>query len=248
MTTTINITEKVRNYQGSNSFVLKMKDCLNRYGNLTTNQANAVAKILNSQTTINYDGLSDEMKLIADYKGENSFIVDIRKKLMTYGTLTPKQVDVTVRQIRNEENKKQIVDLRIPIVGQTIQLRRMISIKLKEQYNLDFNPLLIDVTKITAMSPRAIKVVGRLTVKRGKVCTSCLKTLTDEFSMLTGLGKICADRLKIPYIKNANEAERFREDYLKRVEEIGDLEFWIPLSQVKIWDSKIEFLYNSVMA
>jgi hypothetical protein len=247
MTTTINITEKVRNYQGSNSFVNKMKDSLSRYGSLTVNQINAVTKILNSQTTVNYDSLSDELKKIVDYNGDNSFVKDIKNKLMTYGTLSHKQIQAVLNQIESEENKKRTMNVTISVVGKTIQLRRMMSIKLKEQYNLDFNPILIDVSKITAMSPKAIKVVGRLTSKRGKVCTCCMKTLTDEFSMLTGVGPTCAEKLGIKYIRNANEAKRFRDDYLKRVEEIGDMEFWIPTSQVKIWDEHIEFLYETTM-
>jgi len=47
-TTTINTNNKVRNYQGDNSFLLKMKDAIQKYGSLTTKQAEAAEKCLNA--------------------------------------------------------------------------------------------------------------------------------------------------------------------------------------------------------
>jgi hypothetical protein len=38
---------QVQNYQGTNSFVIKMKDAIKKYGSLTAKQAAAVEKILN---------------------------------------------------------------------------------------------------------------------------------------------------------------------------------------------------------
>jgi len=105
---------------------------------------------------------------------------------------------------------------------------------------LKFNPILIDITSLKAVSPKAVLFIGKMTVKRGKVCTCCMKTLTDEFSMLTGLGKICAGHMRVEYITDASQADRFREDYLKRVEEIGEMEFWVPKSQIKKWDGSTE--------
>jgi hypothetical protein len=73
-----------------------------------------------------------------------------------------------------------------------------------------------------------------------------MKTLTDEFSMLTGLGKICAGHVGVPYITDKSQAQRFREEYLKRVDEIGELEFWIPKSQIKIWEGKMSQVLNLI--
>ena len=123
-----------------------------------------------------------------------------------------------------------------PCQGETIKLGRKKGMELKETYGLQFNPILIDITRVKAVSPKAVQFEGKLTVKRGDVCTCCLKTLTDEFSMLTGMGKICAKHVGVEYITDKSQAERFREDYLKRVEEIGVLTFWVPKSQIKKWD------------
>ena len=70
--------------------------------------------------------------------------------------------------------------------------------------------------------------------------------MTDEFSMLTGVGKICANHMRIPYITDISQADRFREDYLRRVEEIGEMEFWVPKSQVKKWEGKTEVILKMI--
>ena len=99
---------------------------------------------------------------------------------------------------------------------------------MKDTYGLEFNPMIIDITKLLAVSPKAIKFSGKMTTGRYKVCRCCAKTLTDEFSMLTGVGKTCAKHMRVPYITDISQADRFREDYLRRVDEIGEMEFWIP--------------------
>jgi len=42
--------------------------------------------------------------------------------------------------------------------------------------------------------------------------------------------------MRVPYITDRSQADQYREDYLKRVEEIGLMEFWIPKSQIKKWE------------
>ena len=244
--TTTNTTSKVKNYQGANSFINKMKDTLNKYGSLTQKQSEAVEKILANQVKVDVESLPENLKSIANYEGENKFVNDIKTKLMTYGTLTDNQVSAANAQIQKESDKNKTVKLRIPVLGETIQLRRATAELLKEKHGLEFNPLLIDVTKILEISPKAIKVAGKLTVKRGKICNCCAKTLTDEFSMLTGLGKTCAKHLGVKYITDSTQADKFREEYLNKVEEIGEMETWIPLSQVKVLSDKLEVILKMV--
>jgi hypothetical protein len=83
-----------------------------------------------------------------------------------------------------------------------------------------------------------------MTIKRGDVCVCCGRTLTDEFSMLTKMGKTCAGHMGVEYITNKSEAERFRNEYLKRVEEIGEMEFWVPKRQIKMWEGNGDLLLN----
>ena len=244
--TTTNTTSKVKNYQGANSFINKMKDTLNKYGSLTQKQSEAVEKILANQVKVDVESLPENLKSIANYEGENKFVNDIKNKLMTYGTLTDNQVSASNAQIQKESDKNKTIKLRIPVLGETIQLRRATAELLKEKHGLEFNPLLIDVTKILEVSPKAIKVAGKLTVKRGKICNCCAKTLTDEFSMLTGLGKTCAKHLGVKYITDSTQADKFREEYLKRVDEIGEMQVWVPFSQIKVLSDKLEVILKMV--
>ena len=244
MTPTTSTIEKVRNYQGQNSFVIKMKDTISKYGGLTPKQLEAVEKCLNATVTVKTEEMSEDMKRIVDYKGENKFVKDVAAKLQKYGTLTEKQKSVALAQIQKEEDQERTVRMNWQTPGETIVIGRKIGQQLKKTYKLEFNPMLIDITKLLGVSPKAVKFAGKMTIKRGKICTSCMKDLTDEFSMLTGMGKICAKHLKVPYIKDASEATRFREDYLKRVDEIGEMEFWIPRNQIKKWNGSTEKVIN----
>ena len=239
MTNQIVTQDKVRNYQGQNRFLLSMKDALKKWGGLTQKQVEAAEKALNTNNqSIDMDKVPATIKRILNYKGENPFILDVATKFKTYGTLSSKQIEVATTQIQKEEDKERTIRMNWPTVGETIKLGRFVGIQLKEKYGLEFNPILIDITRLKAVSPKAVQFVGKMTIKRGKVCSCCMKTLTDEFSMLTGFGKICSKKVGIEYIKDASETERFRQDYLRRVEEIGEMEFWVPKSQIKKWDGE----------
>jgi len=237
---------KVQGYTGVNSFILKMKDVLKKYGSLTANQQMAVEKIMNATAEVKQVEMTPDMKKIASYEGQNSFVLEIKGKLSKYGKLSDKQVSVAISQIQKEENKTKTINLNIPAIGDTIKVRRKIGQSLKETHGLKFNPILIDITKVLSISPKAVKFSGKLTIKRGSVCTCCMKTLTDEFSMLTGMGKICAKHLGVEYITDTTQTQRFREEYLKRVEEIGEMEFWVPRSQIQTWEGNADILLKMV--
>jgi len=237
-TTTTSTTSKVRNYQGSNKFLLNLKSSLERWGNLTPKQVEFAEKALKSVQTVNVETMSENLQKIGKYDGPNSFVNEIKSKLLKYGTLSDKQVNATLSQIQKDNDKENTRNFKIPTPGDTVTVGRKIGQQMKETYGLEFNPMIIDITKLLAVSPKAFKFSGKMTKGRSKVCGCCAKTLTDEFSMLTGVGKTCAKHMKISYITDRSQAERFREDYLRRVDEIGEMEFWVPKSQVKKWDGK----------
>lgn len=180
---------------------------------------------------------------VQEYKGKNSFIGKMKDTLTKYGKLTPKQEEVVVNILEKEESEvKNTRNFNINVIGETLKVGRAVGQGMKEKYDLQFNPILLDITKVLAVSPKAVKFAGKMTVKRGNICMCCGRTLTDEFSMITKLGKTCAKHMKVEYIKNISEVERFRNDYMKRVEEIGEMEFWVPKSQIIKWDGKTEII------
>lgn len=247
MTSTTITLDRVKNYKGQNSFLKNLQGSLAKYNGLTDKQMVAAEKCLNSEdNTIDMDNLRPELRFIVEYKGENSFVKDIISKYQKYGTFTQKQIEAVAKQITKEEDKEKTIRMNWPCVGETIVIGRKIGQQLKEIYGLEFNPTLLDITKLLGVSPKAVKFAGKMTIKRGKICTSCMKDLTDEFSMLTGMGKICAKHMRVPYIKDVSEANRFREDYLKRVEELGEFEFWIPRKQIKKWTGMTESIVKTM--
>jgi hypothetical protein len=142
--------------------------------------------------------------------------------------------------------KANTINLNIPTIGETIKIGRTIGQDLKERHGLKFNPILIDITKVLSISPKAVKFSGKMTVKRGNVCMCCAKTLTDEASMLTKLGKTCAKHIGIEYITDVSQSERFRNEYLAKVEEIGEMDFWVPKSKILKWEGKTEVILKMI--
>ena len=240
-TTQASVQDKVRNYQGQNRFILNLKDSMKKWGGLTPKQVEAADKALNSEVkVIKTEEMPEGIKKIADYKGENNFVKDIATKFQKYGTLTTKQIEAAAKQIQKEEDRERTVRMNWPTPGETIVVGRKIGIQLKEKYGLQFNPVLLDIVKLRAVSPKAVMFEGKMTIKRGDVCMCCGRTLTDEFSMLTKMGKTCAGHMKVEYITDASQAEAFRERYLQKVEEIGVMEFWVPKNQIKKWNGSTE--------
>jgi len=182
---------------------------------------------------------------VQNYTGKNTFINKMKDTVKKYGKLTAKQEEVVVNILQKEENERTL-EMNWPTVGETIIIGRNIGQELKENYGLEFNPVLIDITRLLAVSPKALKFSGKMTVKRGNICMCCGRELTDEFSMLTKMGKTCAKHMKMEYIKDKSEVERFREDYLKRVEEIGQFEFWVPKRQIRKWDGVTESIVKTM--
>jgi hypothetical protein len=245
-TTTMNNTtttiDKVRNYQGDNSFILNLKESLKKWGKLTEKQLSAAEKCLNGPVKTVSENLDPNVKMIVDYKGESTFVKDLGEKFKKWGTLTTKQIEAGVRAIQKENDRNATMEMSMMTPGQTILVGRSIGQKMKETYNLEFNPTLLDITKVLAVSPKAVKFAGKMTIKRGKVCMCCGRTLTDEFSMLTNMGKTCSTHMRIPYITDRSQAEQYREDYLKRVDEIGEMEFWVPRKQIREWNGKGKYV------
>ena len=237
---------QVQNYQGSNSFVIKMKETIKKYGTLTPKQAVAVEKILSADAEAKQVELSDDMKKIQSYDGPSDFVNDIKSKLEKFGKLSDKQVSAALNQIQKEETKNATRKMNLILDGDTIIVGRNIGQKLKETYGLKFNPTLLDLTKVLAITPKAVKLAGKMTIKRGDVCVCCGRTLTDEFSMLTKMGKTCASHMNVEYITDKSETERFRNEYLQRVEEIGEMEFWVPKRQIKKWEGNGDLLLQMV--
>ena len=177
------------------------------------------------------------IKEVQNYEGTNNFMNSLKRGLKKYGSLTENQAAAAIRVIegarRHEQSQKRID---IKLVGDTIKIGRKIALGIKEEYGLDFYPILVDVTAVTAMTDRALRIKGKLTKENGGVCRCCGKTLTDEMSQVTGIGPICAKYVGVEHPKTKDDVDKFKEDMSNKIDEIGEFEFWIPKRAVIKWD------------
>ena len=191
----------------------------------------------NHHTNITTMTNSEVIEKVQNYEGTNNFMNSLKKGYEKYGRLTENQISAAVRTIegmrRREQSQK---PMNIKLVGDTIKIGRKIALGIKEEYNLDFHPILIDVTAVTAMTDRALRVKGKLTKENGGICRCCAKTLTDEMSQVTGIGPVCAKYVGVEHPKTKADVEKFKEDMSQKIDEIGEFEFWIPKRAVVKWD------------
>jgi len=237
--TGINIEEKVRNYQGTNNFIKALKPGLMKWGRLTPKQYQAAEKVIMNeerQKEINVEELPERLKAIVTYTGESTFVNDLKMKFKKYRKLTDKQVDAGFKTIDREIQKDSQKELNLRLVGNTIKIGRKVAMGIKENYNLEFHPILVDVTEVMTISNRAFKLKAKLTKENGGICRCCGKTLTDEMSQVTGIGPVCAKYVGVKHPKTKNEVEQFKVDMSNKIDEIGEFEFWIPKRAIVEWN------------
>jgi hypothetical protein len=237
--TGINIEEKVRNYQGTSNFIKALKPGLTKWGRLTPRQYQAAEKVIMNeerQKEINVEELPERLKSIVTYTGESTFVNDLKMKFKKYRKLTDKQVDAGFKAIDRETQKDSQKDMNIKLVGNTIKIGRKVAMGIKENYNLEFHPILVDVTEVMVMSNKAFKLKAKLTKENGGICRCCGRTLTDDMSQVTGIGPVCAKYVGVEHPKSKDDVEQFKVDISNKIDEIGEFEFWIPKRAIVEWN------------
>ena len=128
---------------------------------------------------------------------------------------------------------KKEIEIRVPLQNESVKLKRKVAIQIREGLGLKFHPLLVDLISTTHMTTDAVRVRAKLTEQNGKCCRLCNKTLTTDLSMRAGMGSTCAGYLGSKYPVSFEEMEAFRSDINKKVQDLGEFEFWLPKSQIK---------------
>ena len=236
--TGINIEEKVRNYEGTNNFIKALKPGLMKWGRLTPRQYQAAEKVIMNeerQNEIKVEELPTQLRAIVEYTGESTFVNDLKMKFKKYRKLTDKQVSAGYKAIDREIQKDSQKEMNIKLVGNTIKIGRKVAMSIKENYNLDFHPILVDVTEVMIMSNKAFKLKAKLTKENGGICRCCGRTLTDEMSQVTGIGPVCAGYVGVKHPNSIKDVEQFKIDMSNKIDEIGEFEFWIPKRAIIEW-------------
>lgn len=238
------LEQKVRNYQGNNTFLNSLKQSLTRYPSLTHRQAEIAERAFSTierAGELVIENLSEDLQLIMNYKGSNEFVLKMKEDYTKWRNLSDRQIQAAVKTIKKE--KTPTIEIRVELKNESIRLKRGAALKIKEEYGLEFMPILVDLVGTTHLSAKAVRVRAKLTKENGDVCRCCGAELTDEFSILTGMGPVCAKNLRVKYIKDKVEAARFHEELAQRVEEIGEFEFWLPKSQIREYVSGGRFKF-----
>ena len=168
---------------------------------------------------------------VREYKGDNNFILSLQNGLKKYGALTPKQLEAATnffskftKEVKKESSEKQ--------VNVNLKVSKFIAKRIANDNNLEFNPFLVTISKVLNESSNAYQVVGRMNTSDVTSCRCCGKDLTDWRSQATGVGPVCSKHLKIPYVKNQEDVAVFKKMLKLKIEDIGDLTFWVPKSQI----------------
>jgi hypothetical protein len=172
------------------------------------------------------------LKNVREYTGNNTFILSLKNGLNKYGSLTTKQLEAASNffsKFTNQEKKESSVKE----VNVNLKVSKFIAKRIAKENNLEFNPFLVTITKVLSETPKAYKVVGRMNTSDVTSCRCCGKDLTDWRSQATGVGPVCSKSLNIPYVKNREDIEVFKKMLKIKINEIGDLTFWVPKSQVE---------------
>jgi len=237
--TGINIEEKVRTYNGDNSFIKNLMTGLSKYGRLTPKQYAAAEKIILNESRsveVNVEDLPESLQDIVNYSGELKFVKDIQSKYNKYRRLTEKQVSAATKAISRERAKKSQKEINVDIVGNTIKLGRNIALDIKEEYNLEFQPILVDVTKVMTVSEKAVKIEAKLTKENGGICRCCGRTLTDDMSKMTGIGPVCSRNVGVKHPTSRKDLPMYKQMISDKIDEIGTFEFWIPKRGIVEWN------------
>ena len=128
---------------------------------------------------------------------------------------------------------KKEIEIRVPLQNESVKLKRKVAIQIREGLGLKFHPLLVDLISTTHMTTDAVRVRAKLTEQNGKCCRLCNKTLKTDLAMMAGIGSTCAGHLGSKYPVSFEEMEAFRSDINKKVQDLGEFEFWLPKSQIK---------------
>jgi hypothetical protein len=240
----INVEQKVKEYKGTNTFIKNIQPSILKWGSLTQKQHDVASRILQREEKMGpivLENLPENLRTIMTYDGGNEFVLKLKTQYETWRNITESQIAAGIRQIKKEKSPAR--NINISLDNESIKLKRGVALRLKEEYGLEFMPILVDLVKAVKITEKAVRVSVKLTEENGDVCRCCGLELTDPFSVLTGMGAICAKRLRVDYIKDPNEVERFRIDLKKRIEEVGEFEFWLPKTQVKEYVNERRFKF-----
>jgi hypothetical protein len=125
------------------------------------------------------------------------------------------------------------IEIRVPLNNESVKLKRKIAFEIRKNLGLNFHPLLVDLISTTHMTTDSVRVRAKLTQQNGKCCRICNATLKTERAMIVGIGPTCSKHIGLKYPISEETLLSFRDHVTKKLNSIGEFEFWLPKSQIK---------------
>lgn len=173
------------------------------------------------------------------YKGTFSWMLDVQKQYEKFGHLSQKQWDGVARTLNKNKPAKLASTWTNGVhVKINIMLRRGVAMKLKKDLNLPYGPFALTVTKINnAFKSRystkftvSARINGDTAVN---ACRICGRTLTDNKSIVSGIGPTCAKKLGALYITYQTDIKKFMAEFKAECDKVGEF-------SVDLWENNIK--------
>lgn len=210
------------------------------------------------------NSIGDVYNKLKAYNGNNHFMLSLKSGLIRYGKLTEKQLPHAIKFFEDlQEQTSQtatLVSAEIIEVRQypVYTLKNPCLIILKGQYfvkQLCEDKLLLGdvisyawvVSEVTGLTEKAVRVKAKIADSKHNLnfCRACGRSLTDKFSIATGMGRVCSDRYGVEYIKDLADVVNFKIRLDDKINEIGEKEFWLPKSKIENFSNLKEEIDNS---
>lgn len=232
----------LKEYQGGDRILNKMRAHCKRVKKITPAQVLMASKALNTPSFQNavknkiYDILDADLRQIYCFVAFNNhtlpFLLSLKKQVLQGKPLTEKQFIGASKWMNRGDKDYTFRPSELTITPVDIVISTGAARRIKKSNDFEFAPTTITITKFHGQTNKAILVSGTLTEGHAGVCKCCGSTLTGEISKATGLGPVCSEKLSIRYIKNISELAVYKKRLQRRINEIGELKFWVPKSQI----------------
>jgi len=203
---------------------------------------------------------SDVYTQLRNYNGTNTFMISLKFSLLKYGKLTEKQLPYAVKFFEqqqpsnsNSENNAS-VERKYP----SYKLKNPVLITLRGQFfvkDLCENKLMLGdvisyawvVSEVTGITDKAVRVKAKIADSKHNLdfCRACCRSLSDKFSIATGMGKICSNKYGVTYVTDMSQVEQYKLNLDNKIASIGEKEFWLPKSKVNELSELLREIENS---
>ena len=137
------------------------------------------------------------------------------------------------RAMRESTREAREPEIAHRLTGSILEMSKWYATKFHEQHGTRFAFRNLKVLKVKAETPRAYLMEVEFFGGISSSCGCCGKALRDRFSIATGIGPVCAERLGIPRATE-DQAHLVIEQMARICREAGTFrEVWIPKSQIK---------------